>query len=165
LSYIQNITDNIDTVLSGISASNGYNTDVQQVSKGIILETASYAELHRQALIQFRYAGQRNVREGAQTGNRAEVRFLMHASMMAVTHAEFANFLCDIDYALAQDPHRGYYSNTDNAYAFRDSYISNIEIIGGNDFDEVLGNSGKFKELLAIMELIVIVDYVPYLLL
>lgn len=157
----QDVLDNMETVLNNISTANGYDTDVVLVIAGLLLETDEYTERDRQALIQVRYTGQNNTRQGALTSNRGIFSYELHASMMGVTHSNFMKFICDVEKTLGQDPHRG--RPADEAYDIKDSYVTNITIVGGDQFDEVLGNSGRFQELIAVMEITVTVDYTPYL--
>jgi len=155
------ISDNLETVFNKITVANGYDTDVQHVTNGVIVQRKDYDDKSRQALIQYRYSRQTNERSGDQDLNRASVIYLCYASMTNITANSFMLFLGDIEHALAVDPTRD--NAQGEAYKVRDTYISSIELTSGTDFDEILDLiSKKHSELTAIINITVIYDYVPY---
>lgn len=157
----QAILNKIDEALNEISITNDYNTDVQQVTSGLIVDPASYPGLLPNCLLQTRYRGQSNTPTGNEW-NTGIVNYPLLASMRNVTHEDFMAFLDDIEATIANNV----YGVSGEYYRLGFVYISDCRILSGNeeDFDEVMGTSGKYKELRAMLTISAEYTYIPRLL-
>jgi len=153
------IADDIETTLQTITVANGYNIALQKVIKHKIIPDEKLDPLWRQALVQFRYAGQTNARDSHHT--LATCRYQCQVSMTNNTADNFLMFLDDIEAALDKDSSRG---GLDGAgYSVYDTYVQSINMSGSDELDEIL-DSGDHKELVAILIIIVEYTYVADLL-
>jgi len=163
----QLILNNLATTLEGITIANGYNTTIKKVIKGKILSLEKLPITDwRDAVCMIRYIGQRNEREaglGDGTGFAAEARYLCFAGMSNATAAQMMNFLDDIEASISKDVSRG--DLDDTAYHVIDTYIDNIEVVGSEEWDEVLDEtSEQIKDQKCLLTIIVEYFYIPELL-
>lgn len=160
----QLILDNLATSLGNITTTNGYNTTIRKVVKGKIISLEKLPVNNwRDAVCMIRYASQRNEREsglGDGSGFAAEARYLCFAGMSNATSTQMMNFLDDIEASIAKDPNRG--DLDDAAYNVIDTYVESIDMVGSEEWDELLDEtSEQIKDQECLLTIVVDYFYIP----
>lgn len=159
----QLIIENLASSLNNISKANSYNTDIKKVITGKIFPIEKLPSEWRQAACQLRYVRQTNERESLLAdshGESAIVEYQCFATMSNTTHENMMAFLDDIQAAVGKDPSRG--NLCDTAYKVLDTWVSSIDLVGTEEFDELLDPlSEQLKDLEAMLIINVEYFYVP----
>lgn len=163
------ILDDIVTTLEDITTGNSYNTTVQKVVKGKIIERSQMNIASLSAYCCVKYAGQANSIDGPFAGNTTEgmaavTEWIIYASMDLPTNTSWLGFLDDIEASLAKDPLRGLIYGSQGEYKVMDSYVTQIsEPDDSGEMDEIVDDPDEqYKHLACFIRFVVIFTYTPH---